>query len=88
MSHRSKKACEASSLAGSLFAENTRRAKGVNSNESRYLISAVMRSQPVMALNIAELARRSLGKSGQMFASFPHSREAEKRSDSRRCRLK
>jgi len=71
ISQRSKNACEASLLAGSRFAENSKRANGVNSNESRYFTSAVIRSHPVMALNMAELAERSAGRFVQMFASFP-----------------
>jgi hypothetical protein len=43
----------------------------VNSKESRYLNSAVIRSQPVMDLNVAEPDKRSQGKSGQMLTCFP-----------------
>ena len=52
----------------------------MNSKEPRNLASAVMRSQPLMGLNMAELDSRSPGWSVQMFASFPYNRAAEKRS--------
>ena len=58
----SKNACEASLLSGNRLAENSKRANGANSNESRYVTSAVMRSHPVMALNIGD--RQAPGRSG------------------------
>jgi hypothetical protein len=62
--------------------------RGRNKLKRIAILPAVIRSHPVMALNIAELVKRSPVRSVQMFASFPHSRAAKKRSASRRCKLR